>query len=126
MRTLMQTADMEISGLGSGFASRGVRSALSCIHGVAQVSMVPNESHVSVIYDAFRVCPHQFETAVSVMGCEVERMVVSPPAAPAEDKVAEAPASMTPNNRRPRHRRPDNRRNFTARKAARVIIPIGG
>ena len=74
MQTRMQTVDMEISGLGSGLASRGVRSALECIRGVAQVRMVANERYVSVTYDAFRVRPRQFETAVRVMGCEVERL----------------------------------------------------
>lgn len=53
----MQTADLEISGLRSSQALRGVRSALNCIHGVTQVSMVPDESRVSVTYDAFRVFP---------------------------------------------------------------------
>ena len=74
MQTSMQTVDMQISGLGSGSASRGVRSALECIRGVAQVRIVPNERYVSVTYDAFRVRPRQLETAVRVMGCEVERM----------------------------------------------------
>lgn len=57
LRTSMQTADLEISGLRSSQALRGVRSALNCIHGVTQVSMVPDESRVSVTYDAFRVFP---------------------------------------------------------------------
>ena len=99
MQTLMQTADMEISGLGSGPASRGVRSALNCIHGVAQVSMVPNGRYVTVTYNAFRVSPHQFETAVSVMGCEVERLIVRTLHAPAADKVPDAEASVGPINR---------------------------
>ena len=90
MQTSMQTVDMEISGLGSGPASRGVRSALNCIHGVAQVSMVPNERYVTVTYDAYRVSPHQFETAVRVMGCEVERLIVRTLHAPAADKVPAA------------------------------------
>lgn len=83
MLTSMQTADLEVSGLGSGPASRGVRSALKCIRGVAQVRMVRNKHHVTVTYDAFRVSPHQFETAVSVMGCEVEHLIVRTLPAPA-------------------------------------------
>ena len=83
MLTSMQTVDLEISGLGSGPASRGVRSALNCIHGVAHVRMVRNRRHVTVTYDAFRVSPHQFETAVSVMGCEVEHLIVRALPAPA-------------------------------------------
>jgi hypothetical protein len=92
MRTLMQTVDMEISGLGSGPAVRGVCSALNCIHGVAQVRVVPNQRHVSVLYDAFRVSPRQFETAVSVMGCEVEHLVVRAGDAPASDNIPEGAA----------------------------------
>ena len=99
MQISMQTADMEISGLGSGPASRGVRSALNCMHGVAQVSMVPNERYVTVTYDAYRVSPHQFETAVRVMGCEVERLIVRTLHAPAADKVPDAEASVGPINR---------------------------
>ena len=99
MQTSMQTVDMEISGLGSGPASRGVRSALNCIRGVARVRMVPNGRYVTVTYNAFRVSPHQFETAVSVMGCEVERLVVRTLHAPAVDKVPGAEAPAGPINR---------------------------
>ena len=70
----MQVVQMQISGLDSGAASTGVRSALECIHGVEEVRMVPNEPYVTVIYDAYSVRPSQFETAVRVMGCEVERL----------------------------------------------------
>lgn len=76
MQTSMQTVDMEIRGLVSEPAERGVRSALNCIRGVAQVRMVPNERYVSVTYNAFKVSPRQFETAVRVMGCEVERLAI--------------------------------------------------
>ena len=82
MLTSMQTVDLEISGLGSEPATRGVRSALECIRGVAQVRIVPNERNVTVTYNAFRVCPHQFETAVRVMGCEVEHLAVRTQHAP--------------------------------------------
>ena len=91
MQTSMQTVDMEISRLGSGLASRGVRSALECIRGVAQVRMVPNERYVTVTYDAFRVRPRQFETAVRVMGCEVARL------APAVNRAPDAEAAAGPN-----------------------------
>jgi allophanate hydrolase subunit 1 len=99
MQTSMQTADMEISGLGSGSASAGVCSALKCIRGVAQVSMVPGARNVTVTYDASRVSPRQFETAVRVMGCEVERLVVRTADAPSVDKVPDAEASKGPVSR---------------------------
>ena len=70
----MQTVDRKVGGLDSGMASIGVRSALECIRSVAEVRMVRNECCVSAIYDAYRVHPRQFETAVRVMGCEVERL----------------------------------------------------
>jgi copper chaperone CopZ len=79
MQTSMQTMNMEIRGLGSVPAARGVRSALECIRGVAQVRIVPNERYVTVTYDAFRVSPQQFKTAVRVMGCEVEGMAIPTP-----------------------------------------------
>ena len=44
--------------------------------GVAQVSMAPDKRSVTVTYDAFRVSAHQFETAVRVMGCEIERLFI--------------------------------------------------
>ena len=75
MQTRMQTVEMQISGLSSGPVSSGVRSALESIRGVEQVMMAPNEPYVTVTYDAFMVRPRQFETAVRVMGCEVERLV---------------------------------------------------
>ena len=96
MLTSMQTADIAISGLVSGPASRGVCSALNCIHGVAQVRMVPDQHHVTVTYDAYRVSPRQFETAVSVMGCEIERLVVRAPDAPAMDQVPDAGTAVGP------------------------------
>ncbi|MEO8009854.1 MAG: hypothetical protein ABI728_15230 [Betaproteobacteria bacterium] len=101
LRTSMQTADLAISGLGSSQASRGVRSALNCIHGVAQVSMVPDESRVSVTYDAFRVFPQQFETAVRVMGCEIERLVVRPGIALAGANIQYTESPAVPTDRSP-------------------------
>lgn len=76
--TSMQMADLEVGGLNRGLASNGVRSALECIRGVARVTVLPDMHHVSVTYDAFRVSPDQFETAVRVMGCGVESMVLMP------------------------------------------------
>ncbi len=81
----MQTADIKVGGLDSVRASNGVRSALECIRGVARVTVLPDEHHVSVTYDAFRVSPLQFETAVRVMGCGVESMALVP--LPPEDEV---------------------------------------
>lgn len=75
----IQSADLEIRGLAPGPASRGVCSALECIRGVQQVDSEPEARHVTVIFDAYRVSPLQFETAVRVMGCDVERMVIHTP-----------------------------------------------
>ena len=91
MQTSMQTAGMEIRGLGSEAAARGVRSALGCIRGVAQVRIVPNERYATVTYDAFRVSPQQFKTAVRVMGCEVAHLAILPPHAPAAAKIDKIP-----------------------------------
>ena len=81
----MQMADLEVGGLDRGLASNGVRSALECIRGVARVTVLPDKHHVSVTYDAFRVSPDQFETAVRVMGCGVASMALMP--LPHEDEV---------------------------------------
>ena len=101
MQTRMQVIEMQISGLSSGPVSTGVRSALECIRGVEQVRMLPNEPYVTVIYDAQMVRPRQFETAVRVMGCEVERLVERSLRAPAGDgglgKNAEPPADRYDN-----------------------------
>lgn len=82
MHSSMQTADMEVMGLGSEPARRGVRSALNCIRGVAHVGLEPDSRRVTVIYDAFRASPRQFETAVRVMGCEVGHIAVRARRAP--------------------------------------------
>ena len=87
MQTLMQTMNMEIRGLGSERTVRGVRSALDSIRGVAQVRIVPNERFVTVTYDALRVSPEQFKTAVRVMGCEVALLTAPTLQAPAEHKM---------------------------------------
>ena len=97
----MQTADLEISGLESGQALRGVRSALNCIHGVTQVSMLPDESRVSVTYDALRVFPQQFATAVRVMGCEIEHLVVRPGIALAGPNIRYTESAAVPADRSP-------------------------
>ncbi|HKQ22839.1 MAG TPA: hypothetical protein VJT81_00170 [Burkholderiales bacterium] len=86
----MQTMNMEIRGLGSEPAVRGVRSALECIRGVAQVRIVPNERFVTVTYDAFGVSREQFNTAVCVMGCEVALLTAPTPQAPAEHRMPAA------------------------------------
>jgi hypothetical protein len=95
----MRTAELDIRGLGSRAVDRGVCSALNCIHGVAQVRKLPDACHVSVTYDAYRVRPRQFKTAVRVMGCEIERLRVRPERAGETDSAAYAEAAMTPANR---------------------------
>lgn len=96
LQTSMQTVDMKIRGLDSAPAERGVRSALECIRGVAQVRIMPNERQVSVTYDSFRVSPRQFKTAVRLMGCEVAHMAIPTPDAPVAEKVASAEAVARP------------------------------
>ncbi len=80
MQTRMQTVQIEVNGLGASGTVRGVRSALECIRGVERVGIVPDDPWVTVTYDAHRVRPAQFETAIRVMGCEVERIAL--PTAP--------------------------------------------
>jgi hypothetical protein len=79
MQVSMQMAELKILGLTPGPASRGVCSALECIRGVQHVDSEPEDRRVTVIFDAYRVSPLQFETAVRVMGCDVERLVIQPP-----------------------------------------------
>jgi cation transport ATPase len=74
MKTRMQTVEMQLNGLTSNGVSTGVRSALECIQGVEQVSVVPNDPRVTIVYDACRARPGQFETAVRIMGCQVEAL----------------------------------------------------
>jgi copper chaperone CopZ len=79
MQVSMQMAELEIRGLTPGSASRGVCSALESIRGVQHVDSEPDARRVTVIFDAFRVSPLQFETAVRVMGCDVERLIIQTP-----------------------------------------------
>ena len=79
MQVLMRMAELKIRGLIPGPASRGVCSALESIRGVQHVDPAPENRRVIVIFDAYRVSPLQFETAVRVMGCNVERLVIQTP-----------------------------------------------
>lgn len=99
MQTSMQTADLEISGVDATPASRGVCSALECIHGVTLVRMDPNKRDVTVTYDAFKVAPRQFLTAVRVMGCEVERLSVRTTDVPVANNVTDPAVTGGPIHR---------------------------
>ena len=69
-------AEIEVLGLDGATATRGVCSALRCIRGVDNVGVEPRMRHITVTYDAHRVSPRQFATAVRVMGCEVGRLTI--------------------------------------------------
>jgi hypothetical protein len=79
MRTLMQTVQIQIEGLGVSGTVRGVRSALECIRGVERVTLAPGDPRMTVTYDAHTVRPAQLATAVRVMGCEVGDMATPKP-----------------------------------------------
>ena len=88
----MQTAELEIAGMASASAKRGVLSALNCIRGVVQVAPRSNTSCVAVTYDANRVCPRQFRTAVFAMGCEVRNMTPAAELVPPCSEVGAKPS----------------------------------
>lgn len=72
----MQTAILKINRMTSGAAMRSVRSALSVIRGVAGVKISLEEGETIVSYDPQKVLPRQFQTAVRVVGCEIESLTV--------------------------------------------------
>lgn len=78
----MQTARLKIKGMKFDASMRSVRSALSIIRGVSDVCVSISEKEAVIYYDPDKVLPRQFETAVRVVGCEVERIVVDPPKSP--------------------------------------------
>jgi copper chaperone CopZ len=75
----MQTAHLTINGMHFDASMRSVLSALSIIRGVSDVSVSIAEKEATIRYDPHKVLPRQFETAVRVVGCEVERLVVETP-----------------------------------------------
>ena len=75
----MQTAHLTINGMSFDASARSVQSALSVIRGVSNVSVSITEKEATVRYDPRKVFPRQFETAVRVVGCEVENVVVDTP-----------------------------------------------
>jgi len=87
LQTATRTADLQVHGLDGGTATRGVCSALKCIRGVRDVGVEPRMHHITVTYDAHRVSPRQFATAVRVMGCEVERLTIRQPEAVPADPI---------------------------------------
>ena len=72
----MQTAHLTINGMHIDASARSVQSALRVIRGVSDVSVNITEREATIRYDPHKVLPRQFETAVRVVGCEVERLVV--------------------------------------------------
>ena len=75
----MQTAHLTINGMSFDASARSVQSALSVIRGVSNVSVSVTEKEATIRYDPRKVLPRQFETAVRVVGCEVEKLVVDTP-----------------------------------------------
>ena len=75
----MQTAHLRINGMNFDASIRSVQSALSIIRGVSDVSVSIADKEATIRYDPHKVLPRQFETAVRVVGCEVERLVVETP-----------------------------------------------
>src|SRR6185436_8088743 len=75
----MQTAHLTINGMSFDASARSVQSALSVIRGVSDVSVSVTEKEATIRYDPRKVLPRQFETAVRVVGCEVESLVVDTP-----------------------------------------------
>jgi copper chaperone CopZ len=75
----MQTAHLTINGMHFDASMRSVQSALSIIRGVSDVSVSIADKEATIRYDPHKVLPRQFETAVRVVGCEVERLVVETP-----------------------------------------------
>jgi copper chaperone CopZ len=75
----MQTAHLRIKGMHFGTSARSVQSALSIIRGVSDVSVSIAGKEATIRYDPHKVLPRQFETAVRVVGYEVERLVVETP-----------------------------------------------
>jgi hypothetical protein len=74
----MRMADIRLGGRGAGESTSGICSALKCIRGVADVSVEPQMRLITVTYDASKVLPRQFETAVRVMGGEAEHVSIRP------------------------------------------------
>jgi len=72
----MQTAHLRIKGMHFDTSARSVQSALSIIRGVSDVSVSIAEREATIRYDPQKVLPKQFETAVRVVGYEVERLDV--------------------------------------------------
>lgn len=78
----MQTVHLTINGMNFDASMRSVQSALSIIRGVFDVSVSIAGKEATIRYDPQKVLPRQFETAVRVVGCEVERLVVDTPERP--------------------------------------------
>src|SRR5581483_3498361 len=75
----MDTANLKIRGMNSCASIMGVERALSVIRGVEGVEISPDDSTATVIYDAYKVIPKQFQIAVRLMGCEIENLDAAAP-----------------------------------------------
>ena len=72
----MLTAHLIINGMDFDAAVRSVASALSILRGVSDVSVRVAGKEATLRFDPHKVLPRQFETAVRVVGCEVEEVVI--------------------------------------------------
>jgi len=93
MQTLRRTADIRIGVAEAGGTATGACSALKCIRGVEEVGVEPQMRHIIVTYDALRVSQRQLETAVRVMGCEIESLDVRHPDPEVADPAGDAAAA---------------------------------
>ena len=75
----MQTVHLRIKGMHFDTSARSVQSALSIIRGVSEVSVSIAQREATIKYDPQKVLPKQFEMAVRVVGCQVERLDVETP-----------------------------------------------
>jgi copper chaperone CopZ len=75
----VQTAHVRINGMIFDTSMRSVQSALSIIRGVFDVRVSIADKEATIRYDPHKVLPRQFETAVRVVGCEVESVIVETP-----------------------------------------------
>lgn len=76
MKVEIETASILVSGIRDSRGERGVCSALESIPGVHRVTPMPGRSTLVVRFDPARVVPHQMRTAVRVMGCRVESILL--------------------------------------------------
>ena len=77
MKVELETASLSVCGIRDAKTERGVCSALESIHGVRSAHALPHAGAVIVEFDPTRVVPGQLRTAVRVMGCRIDSIVLS-------------------------------------------------